>query len=161
MSALGKIAHDAFYESFGRSYTSYDDLDEGLQRGWDAAADAIANRAIAATRLHDAGDEDPGDPEPSNRYALVEQMGHRATYAAVREITFCGEPMLEVTDLATRSMHVVSPKSLYEVSWLTEEVARSRAKPWTATAITAGDADSDPWPGDEDDQDAEPAGAEL
>lgn len=56
MSELGKIAHDAFCGTFGSSYGSYDELGESLQRGWDAAADAIASRAIAATRLHDQGD---------------------------------------------------------------------------------------------------------
>lgn len=87
-----------------------------------------------------AGHDEPGEPKAAERYALVEQMGHRATVAAVRETTFCGEPMLEVTNLRTGSVHIVSPKSLYEVSWLTEEDARQRAKPWTAAAITAGSA---------------------
>jgi hypothetical protein len=89
------------------------------------------------------GDEDmpdgAPDENPSTRYALVEQMGHRSTVAAVREVTFCGKPMLAVTDLKTGSEHLISPESLYEVTWLTEDQARARAKPWTATAITAGD----------------------
>lgn len=81
-------------------------------------------------------------PEPEGaRYALVEQMGHRSTTGTVREITFCGAPMLEVTDLKTGSVHLASPQSLYEVTWLTEAEARQRAKPWTATAIPA----ADPW----------------
>jgi hypothetical protein len=56
--------------------------------------------------------------------------------------------MLAVTDLKTGSEHLVSPESLYEVTWLTEEQARSRAKPWTATALSAGG--DDPWQGDND-----------
>jgi hypothetical protein len=99
------------------------------------------------------------DAPPAGRFALVEQMGFRSTVATVREVTFCGAPMLEVTDLKTGSVHLASPQSLYEVTWLTEPEARQRAKPWTAAALPAADpwgtADSDP-----DDDATEHDGAE-
>jgi hypothetical protein len=147
-------------------------LDPEWIAAWTAAAKAGATAEVRVLRgtlaLRDAeiemlrarldGHAAPAEPV---RYALVEQMGRRATTAAVREITFCGEPMLEVTSMAGGgSVHVVSPKSLYEVTWLTEEQARQRAKPWTATAITTGsgrDEDQDDDDIDEDDQDADPA----
>jgi len=88
--------------------------------------------------------------EPPKRYALVEQMGHRATVGTVRETTFAGKQMLAVTDLGTGTEHLVSPESLYEVTWLTEEQARSRATPWTARALPAGGDDDDPWQGDDE-----------
>ena len=83
---------------------------------------------------------------PPERYALIEQMGHRATVGAVRETTFAGKQMLAVTDLKTGGEHLISPESLYEVTWLTEEQARGRATPWTAQALPAGDG----WPYDDD-----------
>lgn len=88
----------------------------------------------------------------TERYALVEQMGHRATTGTVRETTFCGAPMLEITDLKTGSVHLASPQSLYEVTWLTEPEARQRANPWTAVALPAA---ADPWGTAESDLDDE------
>lgn len=130
-----------------------DAIDDTMHRTYEDVRE-IASDAHRRAVLQWQGRPDTGDTAPATpvRFALVEQMGHRATYAAVREITFLGEPMLEVTDLRTGSIHTVSPKSLYEVSWLDEQTARSRAKPWTATAITAGRADADA----DDDQDDEP-----
>lgn len=92
----------------------------------------------------------PCDPEPK-RYALVEQMGRRSTVGAVRETTFAGASMIQLTDLRTGSVHLVSPQSVYEITWLTEDEARARARPWTAVAISAGN--PNPW-GDLDDEPA-------
>ena len=129
-------------------------------------ADSLdAVRVIAGSALRIIGKRLPGDPEwrlvsqgepePAKvgpkRFALVEQMGHRATVGTVRETTFAGKQMLAVTDLKTGSEHLVSPESLYEVTWLTEEQARSRVRPWTAVALPA--ADDDPWQGDDEDDD--------
>lgn len=98
-----------------------------------------------------------GKPDDGQRYALVEQMGHRATVAAVRETTFCGKAMLEVTDLKAGSVHLVAPESLYEVTWLTEDEARRRARPWTAVALPA----ADPWGVSESDEDDDESAREL
>src|SRR6266567_3715139 len=120
MSDQGKVNYEGYRAAGMVPMPKWDELSYQAKLAWDAGATSVelwlAERPV---------DEDaPGnESQPEVRYALVEQMGHRATTAAVREITFCGEPMLEVTDLRTGSVHVVSPKSLYEVSWLTEEVA--------------------------------------
>lgn len=79
----------------------------------------------------------PQEAGPPVRFALVEQMGHRSTVGAVRETTFCGRPMLGVTDLRHGSEHLVAPESLYEITWLTEDEARQRSRPWTAAALPA------------------------
>lgn len=119
------------------------DIPDGPQSGFNTVMFDPAS-------VFDEDDED--EPKPITRHALVEQMGHRATTGTVRETTFLGEPMLEVTDLLSGRVHLVSPKSLYEVTWLTEAEARQQVKPWTAVAIqSAGDQDDDdPWPGDDD-----------
>jgi hypothetical protein len=101
------------------------DLGSPTAEDYDRAADEIAKPAV--------------------RYALVEQMGHRATYAAIREATFLGEPMLEVTALNDGSVHLVSPKSIFEVTLMPEDQARNlaaRTTSWTAVAIPAAHHDS-------------------
>lgn len=107
------------------------------------ASKALADIADAATPTAEDFDAAAGTPaiEPL-RYALVEQMGHRATTASVRETTFLGEPMLETTGLLNGRVHLVSPKSLYEVTWLTEAEARQQLKPWTAVALPAAHYDT-------------------
>jgi hypothetical protein len=99
--------------------------------------------------LDEHPDEGLDGPQADVRYALVEQLGHRSTVAAVRETTFCGTPMLEVTDLKTGSVHLVSPQSLYEITWLTEDEAQRRSKPWTAVALPAA-----AWPADDEDDES-------
>lgn len=135
---------------------------EGLVNRWavggngiDAASvDLISACSAELLRVLDEHPEEPQDAqdwerrtqaagtapqaEPA-RYALVEQMGHRATVAVVSEATFCGKAMLAVTDLKTGSDHLISPESLYEVTWLTEDEARARTRPWTAVALPAAD----------------------
>ena len=113
------------------------DTRRAIERGALAVAAHVINRTAGEAA------------EPAARYALVEQMGHRATVATVRETTFCGAPMLEVTDLKAGSVHLVSPQSLYEITWLNEDQARQRTKPWTATALPA----ADPWSTAESDLD--------
>jgi hypothetical protein len=114
-----------------------------------SAVDSKSREAIeaGARAVADAVRILPPEPEGA-RYALVEQMGYRSTTGTVREMTFCGAPMLEVTDLKTGSVHLLSPQSLYEVTWLTEAEARQRTKPWTAAAIgsaTIAIPAADPW----------------
>jgi hypothetical protein len=111
-------------------------------------ADAFAAGMEGARTLSDAA------AEPPVRYALVEQMGHRATYAAIRETTFLGEPVLEVTALNDGSVHLVSPKSIFEVTLMPEDQARNlaaRTTSWTAVALPA----ADPWRGGDEDDDGE------
>lgn len=121
-------------------------VDEELARRGVAPGDD-EYRITAAGRA--AADAQAADPK---RYALVEQMGHRSTVGSVRETTFAGKQMLELTDMKTGRDHLISPESLYEVTWLTEDEARARATPWTATALpaAAGVQDDDPWPGDDE-----------
>lgn len=141
MTAFGKANYEGYREFnhgvsavTGEPLPVWDKLPVHIQSGWSAGADAVALVLAECPVDEDA----PGsEPTPIERYALVEQMGHRATTGTVREVTFLGEPMLEVTDLLNGSVHLVSPKSLYEVSWLTEAEARQQVKPWTATAIGA------------------------
>jgi hypothetical protein len=150
--------------------TLREDLEDLVNRwavggnGIDAASrDLISACSAELLRVLDKHPEAPDDEyritpkgeqaADAARYALVEQMGHRATVAAVRETTFCGAPMLEVTDLKTGSVHLAAPQSLYEITWLTEDEARRRAKPWTAVALPAA-ADSDPWPADDEDDES-------
>lgn len=128
------------------------DLDDDARGAVEAGAEAVARAAIAR-RI----DELDAQTAPYERYALVEQMGHRATTGTVRETTFLGERMLEVTDLLNGSVHLVSPKSLYEVSWLTEEQARQQVKPWTAVALPS----ADPWRGDDEDDEYRQAGIDA
>jgi len=101
-------------------------------------------------RLTDAG-KARADAE-ALRYALVEQMGHRATVATIRETTFCGKQMIEATDLKGGGTSLISPESVYEITWLTEADALARTRPWTAVAIAAAQDD------DDDDQVAENGG---
>jgi hypothetical protein len=154
---------DVYWTAFAAADRAYEgrvsfsqlaaDVQAAIEAGAHAVADAAIRRRIDELEAHAA----PVSPDLSctvcanvggphgvpaaERYALVEQMGHRATTATVREVTFCGAPMLEVTDLKTGSVHLAAPQSLYEVTWLTEDEARTRAKPWTAQAITVGDDD--------------------
>jgi hypothetical protein len=122
-------------------------LAEAFEAGWHHGAAHVANPTAAD---YDRAAEELA--KPAARYALVEQMGHRATVAVVSETVFCGKPMLDVTNLKTGSTHLISPESLYEVTWLTEDEARARAKPWTAVALPC----ADPWGVSESDDDTDP-----
>jgi hypothetical protein len=154
---IGEIFWDAHRE--GSQYTvPWAALSTDYRDRVEAGARAVADHVLAAApddeyRITEAGKaRADAEEEARVRYALVElveQMGHRSTVAAVREATFCGAPMLEVTDLKIGSVHLVSPQSLYEVTWLAEDEARRRAKPWTAVALPAA-AGRDAWPADDE-----------
>lgn len=164
-----RLASDGVSLVSGAALPEWDDQEPAIRQAWSAAEDGVitglglpraGDLADDAYRLTAAGQ--PRADAEAPRYALVEQMGHRSTVAAVRETTFCGKPMLEMTELSRGGVHLVSPDSLYEVTWLTEDEARNRAKPWTAVAISA--ASPDPWGDDEDVEDAgdqDPAGVSL
>ena len=136
---FGEIYWDEYRASMPDDHAEYvapwERLPGDVREQVETGAQAVA--VVAVQRRIDELDAQ-AVPEPGARYALVEQMGHRSTVATVREVTFCSQPMLEVTELETGSVHLVSPQSIYEISWLDEATARARAKPWTATAITAG-----------------------
>lgn len=70
-----------------------------------------------------AEDFDRAAEELATRYALVEQMGFRHVTGTVRETTFLGEPVLEVTELGTGQVRLVSGKALYQVTWYTRDQA--------------------------------------
>ena len=138
--AAEKTLGEVYWKAFAAADSTYKgprslfgELLPDVRVAIEAGAQAVANAAIQR-RI----DELDAQAEPV-RYALVEQMGHRSTIASIRETTFCGKPMLEVTSLKDGSVHVVAPESLYEVTWLTESDARARAKPWTAVALPAAD----------------------
>jgi hypothetical protein len=153
-------------EGFARlAFEAHYDADHPAGGGWDAwsamvpdgierakwlavgelVTELVAKGVRDAARTDESEDRLPDDAPA--RYALVEQMGHRSTVAAVRETTFLGEPVLEVTGLLDGRVHLVSPKSLYELTWLTETEARQQVKPWTAVALTTG---PDPWATDDE-----------
>jgi hypothetical protein len=134
LKSLRMLAGDWVNDNPANGSFHADGISEGI-RGCGRTLQRLLGEHDAAA----AADAPPAGGEA--RYALVEQMGHRATVAAVRETTFCGAPMLEVTDLKAGSVHLAAPQSLYEVTWLTEDQVRAQAKPWTARAITA----ADPW----------------
>ena len=98
-------------------------------------------------RAHEALDKadriQPSQPEPQLRYALVEQMGHRSTIATIRETTFAGKQMIEAVDLKGGGTSLISPESIYEITWITEADAIARTAPWTPPALTAGN--PNPW----------------
>lgn len=163
MSESGKANYEAYRKAAGGVLVvgdevnpEYGQLPANMRHGFDAGADAVeawtADLPVDEDMPRDAPDE-----TPTVRYALVEQMGHRATTGTVRETTFLGEPMLEVTDLVGGDrVHLVSPKSLYEITWLTETEARQQVKPWTAVALPGGHA-VDPWHDDDDERDEQRA----
>jgi len=72
----------------------------------------------------------PAGSGPAARYALVEQMGHKAMVGLIREITFCGKPMLEVQriDVVPSVTVKVAPESLYDVTDLDAEQATGLAR---------------------------------
>lgn len=161
VTELAQLAFDAYWGSPALGEEPPSPLERasaGIRQAWENSAAAVA--AAVVNPAAEDFDAAAGTPEIAPvRYALVEQMGHRSTTGAVREITFLGKQMLEVTDLRDGSVHLVAPESLYEVTWLAESDARARAKPWTAVALPA--ACPSPWD-DEDDEDdlaAEPAEA--
>lgn len=156
-------------EGFARlAFEAYHDADHGIAGGW-AAWTALTDdiergkwlavgeliEELTRKAVRDAGRTD--ESEPLARWALVEQMGHRATYAAIRETTFLGEPMLEVTALNDGSVHLVSPKSIFEVTLMPEDQARNlgaRTTSWTAVAAIGSG--SDPFGAWADDDDTDP-----
>ncbi|MGH3415023.1 MAG: hypothetical protein ACRDVE_14495 [Actinocrinis sp.] len=97
-------------------------------------------------RVLDEHRETPGasDAPPSEPggYALVEQMGYRQVTGTVREIQFCGKPMLEVTDMTTGQVRLVGVDSLYQVTFMSRDLAErlTRTGAHSAAAIAAADA---------------------
>lgn len=70
--------------------------------------------------------------DPIARYAIVELMGHRRLGARVDEVEFCGAKMLQLTVLVPEPfVQLVTPASLYAVTFCTEEQARKVNTAWT------------------------------
>src|ERR1700722_18203851 len=103
-------------EGFARlAFEAYHDAGHPAGGGWDAwsamhpdgteRAKWLAVGALVEACVDGAtagAQETPApakEPVPVLRYALVEQMGWRATLGTVREIQFLGKPALEVTPL--------------------------------------------------------------
>jgi hypothetical protein len=128
VSELGKIAYEAYCEERllpGEPRIAWDDLAEPNRSGWDAAADAIATRAIAATRLHD-GD---GEPEADRQWAVLELMGHRQAIGAITETTLAGRTMITIDRIDTEpaATQHYGPESVYCLTPVTEAQARQLA----------------------------------
>lgn len=96
-----------------------------VQAGIRGVLGAIEDARVAACDQR-AADE----PKPAARYALVEQMGHRAMVGTVQEVTFCGKAMLEVRriDVVPSVTVRVSPDSFYDVTDLTADQAAAMAR---------------------------------
>ena len=143
---LGEVAYAGYFKaSGGKSLISGADLpawDEQapeIRQAWNLGAMAVVDY------WREAGDGDERLPDDAPlRYALVEQMGHRATVASIRETTFAGKPMIEMTAVKTGAVHLVAPESLYEITWLSESDALARAQgvSWTAVALPAAHYDT-------------------
>lgn len=120
----GEVFHAEYAAAqrrFNRESREWGDLAPTEQASISAGALAVA--------AHVTGTMAQPVAEPA-RYALVEQMGYRHDIAAVREVTFAGKQMIELTRLDDpTAVRLISPDSLYGITWLTEAEARARAKP--------------------------------
>lgn len=69
-------------------------------------------------------------PIGAERYAHVEQLGHRSMVGITRDITFCGKTMLEVQriDVVPSVTVRVNPDTFYDVTDLTPEQAVAMAR---------------------------------
>lgn len=152
----GEVFHAEYAAAqrrFNRDIAEWGDLapteQASIHAGAIAVSEDVQRRGLAAPGT--AADHDGSAPEPPKRYALVEQMGYRHDIAAVREVTFAGKQLIELTRLDDpAAVRLISPDSLYGITWLTEAEARSRSKSWTAAALPAVDDDEPDYDGRDD-----------
>lgn len=92
--------------------------------------DAISFCSAELAAIMDRHPRSQPDAEPEAQYALVELMGHRAMVAKVREVTFLGEPRLEVhrIDVVPEVTVTVGPESIYALTSLTADQAHDLAR---------------------------------
>lgn len=155
---LARIA----FEAHGGAFADWPNLATPAMAAWLNVGRVFGDMLRAAAALEIPGENDPGEPEP--RYALVEQMGYRRVYGTVAEVTFCERPMLEVTSLETGATQLLSPESLYALTWLTKEQAEraTRTGAHAIAAIGSGRVRPDGWPDDDlDDGDEDETAAVL
>lgn len=132
----------------------FGDVEPGYRSAIEAGAQAVADYVTAVAGVPDVD----GTALPSERYALVEQMGFRRTYGTVRETEFAGKPMAEVTPLDGTGVRLVAPESLYQVTWLTRDQAERGARTGAYAPVAIGSGRPplpNPWGDGEDDDDGE------
>lgn len=141
---LGEVAYVGYFKaSGGKSLISgaglpaWDEQAPEIRQAWNLGAMAVVDY------WREAGDGDERLPDDAPlRYALVEQMGHRSTVATIRETVFAGKQMIEATDLKGGGQSLISPESIYEITWITEADAIARTTPWTPVALPAAHYDT-------------------
>lgn len=113
MEALERIL-DAIDDTMHRTY-------EDVRK---IASDGHSGAVLRWQGRRGAG-EAPVLPVDPARYALVELMGHRSMVGEIREVTFLGEPRLEIhrIDTVPAVTVTVGPESIYALTSLTRDQA--------------------------------------
>jgi hypothetical protein len=101
LAALAKIGYDEYAASerrFMRSPEAWKNLKSTVQSSWAAGTDAIASRAIAATRLYDEREDDTPPPatDGDGQWLHIAFMGHVELTGLVTEITLGGQPAFHI-----------------------------------------------------------------
>jgi hypothetical protein len=158
---LAEIYWDAYVAEQPYITEKFDDLDDDLKDAVKAGAYAVAAHIANPT----AADFDRAAEEiaahDTDRYAIVELMGHRTAIGAVSETTLAGRPMLAI-DVMTGTgtvRQLYGPESVYGFTPVTREQAVKYAADYrysappvvrelaeVTPAIEQGD--PDPWRGD-------------
>ena len=136
---IGAAGIDRFVklaEGFDLRYREYSDaanVNENLDDSRAQRAIGVAFKKCGAQLRHVIGDLasptaedfDRAAEELVERYALVEQMGYRQVIGTVREITFLGKAVLEVTALDTGAVRIIGGigEGLYQLTWMTRDQA--------------------------------------
>jgi hypothetical protein len=135
--ALGQVFHAewaAARRRFLLDWSAWDSLSPVERASIEDGARAVAAHvASPAAEDYDRAAEESARrsaPELGARYALVEQLGHRAMVGVTREITFCGKTMLEVQriDVVPSVTVRVNPDTFYGVTDLSPEQAVAMAR---------------------------------
>ncbi len=137
-------AWEGRHREYREAAMTADDQDYGRAQVAIGAAYRKCAEQLRAAFGSDYAAPGPAQAGPPVRYAFVEQMGYRHDIAAVREVTFAGKQLIELTRLDDpAAVRLISPESLYGITWLTEDEARRRAQPWKPAALPAADSDED------------------
>ena len=94
-------------------------------------------------------------PEAPAQWAVVELMGHRQAIGRVTEATLFGRAMVQVDRIDTEpeAVQYYGPESVYCLTPVTEEQARTLAKARYKTHIVPPALTAASWPGDDDEED--------